>query len=50
MRILMFLAANAAILVVISIVFQLFGFEGILKENSVDLNLKALLVMRSSLP
>ena len=45
MRIMMFLAANAAILVVISTVFQLFGFEGILKENGVDLDLKALLVM-----
>jgi len=45
MRILLFLATNAAILVLISIVFQLFGFEGILAENGVDLNLQALLVM-----
>ena len=29
----------------ISVVFQLFGFEGILAENGVDLNLQALLVM-----
>ncbi len=41
----LFLATNAAILVLISIVFQLFGFEGILAENGVDLNLQALLVM-----
>ena len=45
MRIGLFLATNAAILVLISIVFQVFGFEGILAENGVDLNLQALLVM-----
>jgi len=45
MRILLFLATNAAILVLISVVFQLFGFEGILAQNGVDLNLQALLVM-----
>ena len=45
MRIGLFLATNAAILVLISLVFQVFGFEGILAENGVDLNLQALLVM-----
>jgi len=45
MRIGMFLATNAAILVLISVVFQVFGFEGILAENGVDLNLQALLVL-----
>jgi heat shock protein HtpX len=45
MRIALFLATNAAIMVLISIVFQVFGFEGILAENGVDLNLQALLVM-----
>jgi len=45
MRIVLFLATNAAIMVLISIVFQMFGFEGILAENGVDLNLQALLVM-----
>ena len=45
MRIALFLATNAAILVLITVVFQLFGFEGILAENGVDLNLQALLVM-----
>jgi len=44
-RIALFLATNAAILVLISIVFKMFGFEGILAENGVDLNLQALLVM-----
>jgi len=45
LRIGLFFATNIAILVVISIVFRLLGFEGILAENQVDLNLNALLVM-----
>ena len=45
MRILLFLATNAAILVVLSVVFQLLGLEGILAENGTDLDLQALLVM-----
>jgi heat shock protein HtpX len=45
MRIALFLATNAAVLVLISVVFQIFGIEGILAENGVDLNLQALLVM-----
>ena len=45
MRIFLFLATNAAILVVISVVFNILGIEGILQENGVDLNLGALLVM-----
>ena len=45
MRILLFLATNAAVLVLISVVFQVLGIEGILAENQVDLNLQALLVM-----
>jgi len=45
MRIALFLATNAAVLVLISIVFQVLGIEGILAENGVDLNLQALLVM-----
>jgi len=45
MRIMLFLATNAAILVVISVVFRIFGFDGILAENGVDLNLQALLLM-----
>jgi heat shock protein HtpX len=44
-RILLFLATNAAVLVLISIVFRLLGIEGILAENGVDLNLQALLVL-----
>jgi heat shock protein HtpX len=45
MRILLFLATNAAILVVISVVFQILGLESTLAANGVDLNLEALLVM-----
>lgn len=44
-RILLFLATNAAVLVLISIVFKLLGLEGVLQSNGVDLNLGALLVM-----
>jgi heat shock protein HtpX len=44
-RIALFLATNGAILVLISIVFHVFGFESILAENGVDLDLQALLVM-----
>jgi len=44
-RILLFLATNLAVLVLVSIVFNLLGFESILMANGVDLNLQALLVM-----
>ena len=45
MRILLFLATNVAIMVVISIVFSIFGIGSTLQANGVDLNLNALLVM-----
>lgn len=45
MRILLFLATNIAVLVLVSIVFNLLGLQGILAENGVDFNLGALLVM-----
>ena len=44
MRILLFLATNMAVLVLVSVVFNLLGFQGILAQNGVDLNLSALLV------
>jgi heat shock protein HtpX len=44
MRILLFLATNLAVMVLVSIVFQLLGFQGVLMANGVDLNLQALLV------
>lgn len=43
-RILLFLATNFAVLLVITVVFRLLGFEGLLQENNVDLNLTAVLV------
>ena len=45
MRIFLFLATNVAVLVLVSIVFQLLGIEGTLAKNGVDLNLQSLLVM-----
>ena len=39
MRILLFLATNAAVLVLISVVFQVLGIESILAENGVDATL-----------
>ena len=45
MRIVLFLATNAAIMVVISIVFSVFGLSGTLQQNGVDLDLKGLLVI-----
>lgn len=43
-RIALFLATNIAILVVLSITMRLFGFEGLLDQQGVDLNMNALLV------
>jgi len=40
----LFLLTNAAILVVISVTFSLLGFDGLMAQNGVDLNLNALLV------
>ena len=44
MRILLFLLTNIAILIVVSIAFNLLGFSSVLASNGVDLNLNALLV------
>lgn len=43
-RVLLFLGTNIAILALISLVFSLFGFQGLLAQNGVDLDLQALLV------
>lgn len=45
MRILLFIATNIAILIVISVVFNILGLSGALDAQGVDLNLNALLVM-----
>lgn len=44
LRIILFLAVNMAVIAVISVTFQLLGFEGLLAQNGIDLNLQALLV------
>ncbi|MDP5069384.1 MAG: protease HtpX, partial [Congregibacter sp.] len=44
MRILLFLATNFAVLILVGTIFTMLGFQGILAENGVDLDLKALLV------
>lgn len=44
-RIFLFLATNFAVLLLVGIVFQVLGLEGVLASNGVDLNLNALLVM-----
>ena len=44
-RILLFLATNMAVMVLISIVFQIFGIQGMLASNGVDLNLQAVMLM-----
>jgi heat shock protein HtpX len=43
-RVFLFLATNIAVLLVLSIVLSLIGFEGILDEQGIDLDLGALLV------
>ena len=45
LRILLFLATNVAIMVVVSIIFNVLGLSGTLDAQGVDLNLNALLVM-----
>lgn len=44
LRIGLFIITNIAIMVLISIVFSLFGIQGVLAENGVELNLTALLI------
>ena len=44
MRIALFIGTNIAIMALLSITFSLFGIQGLLAQNGVDLNLQALLV------
>lgn len=44
LRILLFLGTNIAIVALLSITFSLFGIQGLLAENGVDLNLNALMI------
>ncbi|MFT4938933.1 MAG: heat shock protein HtpX [Paraglaciecola sp.] len=43
-RIFLFLGTNIAIMALLSLTFSLFGIQGLLADNGVDLNLQALLV------
>ena len=45
LRILLFLATNIAIMVVVSIIFNVFGLSSTLDAQGIDLNLNALLIM-----
>ena len=44
MRILLFLATNLAVVLIASITLSLFGFNGFMAANGVDLNLNQLLI------
>jgi heat shock protein HtpX len=44
LRIFLFLGTNIAIIALLSITFSIFGIQGLLAQNGVDLNLQALLV------
>jgi heat shock protein HtpX len=45
MRILLFLITNAAVLLLVSLIFQFFGLQDVLRQNGVNLDLGSLLVM-----
>jgi heat shock protein HtpX len=44
LRIILFLGTNIAILALLSVTFSLFGIQGLLADNGVDLNLTSLLI------
>lgn len=44
-RLFLFLATNFAVILLVSITFQILGIEGLLMANGVDMNMNALLVM-----
>lgn len=44
LRIMLFLGTNIAIIALLSLTFSLFGIQGLLAQNGVDLNLTALLI------
>ena len=45
MRIFLFLATNVAVLLLVGVIFNLLGLQGVLAQNGVDLNLGSLLIM-----
>ncbi|WJG09530.1 protease HtpX [Aliiglaciecola sp. LCG003] len=44
LRVMLFLGTNIAIIALLSLTFSLFGFQGLLADNGVDLDLQALLI------
>jgi heat shock protein HtpX len=44
LRLVLFFATNIAVMLLISVIFSVFGFQGYLQNNGVDLNLQSLLV------
>jgi heat shock protein HtpX len=44
MRLVLFFATNIAVMLLISVIFSVFGFQGYLQNNGVDLDLQGLLV------
>ena len=47
LRIALFLRTNLAVIFLISLTFQFFGFEGLLQQNGIDLNITALMIYSS---
>jgi heat shock protein HtpX len=47
LRIALFLGTNLAVLFLISLTFRLLGFEGLLQQNGIDLNITALIIYSS---
>ena len=44
LRLFLFFATNIAVMALISLIFNLIGFQGLMQANGVDLDLNALLV------
>ena len=47
LRIALFLGTNLAVIFLISLTFRLLGFEGLLQQNGIDLNITALIIYSS---
>jgi heat shock protein HtpX len=47
LRIALFLGTNLAVIFLISLRFRFFGFEGLLQQNGIDLNITALIIYSS---
>ena len=47
LRIALFLGTNLAVIFLISLTFRFLGFEGLLQQNGIDLNITALIIYSS---